>query len=182
MIPAWIGIRGPRRSRRHRDTVEGEQVSGPNNENKTRNPGTEMEKDMNTATPADLASSEETFRIGELSNEFDVTLRTLRFYEDKGLLSPRRIGNTRLYSRADRARLKLILLGKRVGLSLLDVKEILDLYDPSGNNQRQLAVAIEKGAEQMDVLRKQREEIDGAIEELDKTLVSLRSHLTNSEK
>jgi len=154
----------------------------PKNENKTRIPGTEMEKDMNTATPADLAASEETFRIGELSSEFDVTLRTLRFYEDKGLLSPRRIGNTRLYSRADRARLKLILLGKRVGLSLLDVKEILDLYDPSGDNQRQLAVAIQKGADQMEVLRKQRAEIDEAIEELEETLVNLRGHLTNSEK
>jgi DNA-binding transcriptional MerR regulator len=141
-----------------------------------------MEKDMNTATPADLANPEETFRIGELSSEFDVTLRTLRFYEDKGLLSPRRIGNTRLYSRADRARLKLILLGKRVGLSLLDVKEILDLYNPTGNNQRQLSVAIEKGVEQMDVLRKQREEIDEAIEELDETLVNLRSHLDNAVK
>jgi DNA-binding transcriptional MerR regulator len=141
-----------------------------------------MEKVMNTANPAELATSEETFRIGELSSEFDVTLRTLRFYEDKGLLSPRRIGNTRLYSRADRARLKLILLGKRVGLSLLDVKEILDLYDPSGDNQRQLAVAIEKGVEQMDVLRRQREEVDEAIKELDETLIGLRSHLANSEK
>lgn len=139
-----------------------------------------MEEDMNTATPADLANSEETFRIGELSSEFDVTLRTLRFYEDKGLLSPRRIGNTRLYSRADRARLKLILLGKRVGLSLLDVKEILDLYDPSGDNQRQLTVAISKGAEQMEVLRKQREEIEAAISELEETLADLRSRLSGS--
>ena len=90
-------------------------------------------RNMNSATKAEtLANREAVYRIGELSKEFDVTLRTLRFYEDKGLLSPRRIGNTRLYSRADRTRLKLILLGKRVGMSLLDVKEILDLYDPKG--------------------------------------------------
>jgi DNA-binding transcriptional MerR regulator len=134
-----------------------------------------MEKDMNTATNTDsLAQSEITYRIGELSSEFDVTLRTLRFYEDKGLLSPRRVGNTRLYSRADRARLKLILLGKRVGLSLLDVKEILDLYNASGDNQRQITVALAKGEEQMRVLQDQRKSIDDAIGELDQTLANLR--------
>ncbi|MFZ2102942.1 MAG: MerR family DNA-binding transcriptional regulator [Oricola sp.] len=130
---------------------------------------------MNTATNTDsLAHSEPTYRIGELSSEFDVTLRTLRFYEDKGLLSPRRVGNTRLYSRADRGRLKLILLGKRVGLSLLDVKEVLDLYNASGDNQRQITVALEKGEEQMRVLQDQRKSIEDAIGELDQTLANLR--------
>lgn len=132
-------------------------------------------KNMNSATKAEtLANREAVYRIGELSKEFDVTLRTLRFYEDKGLLTPRRIGNTRLYSRADRTRLKLILLGKRVGLSLLDVKEILDLYDPKGNNLRQLQVAFEKGQEQMETLQSQRKEIDAAIEELDQSLATVR--------
>lgn len=131
---------------------------------------------MNTATQTEsLANSEPAYRIGELSSEFDVTLRTLRFYEDKGLLSPRRVGNTRLYSRADRARLKLILLGKRVGLSLLDVKEILDLYNASGDNQRQVTVALEKGEEQMRVLQEQRKSIDDAIGELDQALSNLRN-------
>lgn len=130
---------------------------------------------MNSATKVEtLANREAVYRIGELSKEFDVTLRTLRFYEDKGLLSPRRIGNTRLYSRADRTRLKLILLGKRVGMSLLDVKEILDLYDPKGDNHRQLEVAIEKGEEQMEILQSQRKEIDAAIEELSQSLTTVR--------
>jgi len=130
---------------------------------------------MNSNTKVEsLAEHEPVYRIGELSKEFDVTLRTLRFYEDKGLLKPRRIGNTRLYSRGDRTRLRLILLGKRVGLSLLDVKEILDLYDPKGDNHRQLAVALEKGEEQMEILQKQREEIDAAIAELDETLTTVR--------
>ena len=130
---------------------------------------------MNSATKAEtLATREAVYRIGELSKEFDVTLRTLRFYEDKGLLTPRRIGNTRLYSRADRTRLKLILLGKRVGLSLLDVKEILDLYDPKGNNLRQLEVAFQKGQEQMESLQSQRKEIDAAIEELEQSLETVR--------
>ena len=136
---------------------------------------------MNSATKADaLANHEEVYRIGDLSREFDVTLRTLRFYEDKGLLSPRRVGNTRLYSRADRTRLKLILLGKRVGLSLLDVKEILDLYDPKGDNRRQLEVALEKGEEQMDVLQRQRTEIDAAIGELEQSLKTVRGLVTDA--
>lgn len=130
---------------------------------------------MNSNTKVEsLAEHEPVYRIGELSKEFDVTLRTLRFYEDKGLLKPRRIGNTRLYSRGDRTRLRLILLGKRVGLSLLDVKEILDLYDPNGDNSRQLTVALEKGEEQMEILQKQREEIDAAIAELDETITTVR--------
>ncbi len=145
---------------------------------KPENREQEWIKDMNTATDTDsLVDNEVTYRIGELSGEFDVTLRTLRFYEDKGLLSPRRIGNTRLYSRADRGRLKLILLGKRVGLSLLDVKEILDLYNASGDNLRQLTVALEKGEEQMKVLQQQRKDIEEAISELDQTLVSLRDQI-----
>ena len=126
-----------------------------------------------SAYPADI-EAERTFRIGELATEFDVTLRTLRFYEDKGLISPRRIGNTRLYSRADRARLKIILLGKRVGLSLTDIREILELYDPSGNNLRQLEVAVAKGQVQLETLRNERAKIDAAITELDDTVRHIR--------
>ena len=84
------------------------------------------------------------FRIGDLAREFGVTLRTLRFYEDKGLLKPQRNGVTRLYSKRDRARLKLILLGKRLGFSLTEVKRMIELYDPQGKNQTQLKVALKK--------------------------------------
>ena len=69
-------------------------------------------------------------RIGEMAKKHGVTLRTLRFYEDKGLITPRREGSTRLYTRRDNARLKLILLGRKVGFSLRDVKQMIDLYDP----------------------------------------------------
>lgn len=138
---------------------------------------------MNTVTTSNnLEDHEITYRIGELSNEFDVTLRTLRFYEDKELLFPKRVGNTRLYSRADRARLKLILLGKRVGLSLQDVKELLSLYDAKGDNRRQLGAAVQKGEQQMSVLVKQRESIDKAITELNETLAKLRSLIAEDEK
>ncbi|WP_421854138.1 MerR family transcriptional regulator [Oricola sp.] len=121
---------------------------------------------------------EATFRIGELAKEFDITLRALRFYEDKGLLRPRRMGNTRLYSRGDRARLKLILLGKRVGLSLHDVREMLELYDPHGDNMRQLNAAQAKGEEQLVNLHEQRDDIDAAIAELESTLVIIREKIT----
>ncbi|WP_223385481.1 MerR family transcriptional regulator [Oricola cellulosilytica] len=138
---------------------------------------------MNTVTTSNnLEDHEITYRIGELSSEFDVTLRTLRFYEDKELLFPKRVGNTRLYSRADRARLKLILLGKRVGLSLQDVKELLSLYDAKGDNRRQLGAAVQKGEQQMSVLVRQRESVEKAIAELNDTLGKLRSLIAEKEK
>jgi len=123
------------------------------------------------------ADAEPIYRIGELASEFDITLRALRFYEDKGLVEPRRVGNTRLYSRRDRARLKLILLGKRVGLSLQDISDLLDLYDPAGDNRLQLERTEAMGTEQLARLRQQRASLDAAIEELDATLVTIRAQL-----
>lgn len=132
-------------------------------------------------TPA-TATVEKVYRIGELASEFDVTLRTLRFYEDKGLLQPRRIGSTRLYSRRDRARLKLILLGKRVGFPLQDIREMLALYEPGGNNLRQLEVAEEMGVEQLDRLHRERAGLDAAIEELTQTLDLVRQTITERRR
>lgn len=129
-------------------------------------------------TIGDAADVEEFYRIGELAEEFDVTLRALRFYEDKGLIGPRRLGNTRLYSRRDRARLRLILLGKRVGLSLHDIRELFALYDPASGNRRQLESADAKGAEQLDRLRQERASIDEAIAELERTLADIRARLS----
>ncbi len=88
-------------------------------------------------------------RIGDMAKTFGVTLRALRFYEDKGLLQPRREGATRLYTRRDKARLKLILLGRRVGFSLRDVKQMIDLYDPTGSNTRQLRLTLDKSEKQL---------------------------------
>ncbi len=106
------------------------------------------------------------FTIGELAREFGVTLRAIRFYEDKGLLNPRRQGMTRLYSRRDRARLKLILLGKRVGFSLVEIGEMLDLYDLKDGQTTQLKVALGKFNEQIAFLEAQRAEIDQALGDL----------------
>jgi DNA-binding transcriptional MerR regulator len=121
--------------------------------------------------------ADEYVRIGEMAKEFGVTLRTLRFYEDKGLLKPKRDGSTRLYSRRDRARLKLILLGRKVGFPLRDVKQIMDLYDPTGNNARQLKLALDKSEKQLRRLHTQRESIDEAIKDLSKTMAAVRQRL-----
>lgn len=106
------------------------------------------------------------FSIGELSREYNVTLRTIRFYEDKGLLNPRRMGMKRLYTRRDRARLKLILLGKKVGFSLSEIGEMLDLYDLKDGQVTQLKVALGKFDQQINFLEDQRAEIDQALGDL----------------
>jgi DNA-binding transcriptional MerR regulator len=113
---------------------------------------------------------QEMYTIGDLSREFGVTLRTLRFYEDKGLLNPKRQGMTRLYNRRDRARLKLVLMGKKVGFSLVEIKEMLDLYDLKDGQETQLKVALEKFQSQIDVLKQQKLDIEQAIDELTHTM------------
>jgi DNA-binding transcriptional MerR regulator len=121
------------------------------------------------------------FTIGELAREFGVTLRTLRFYEDKQILSPRRQGTTRLYSRRDRARLKLALLGKRVGFSLVEIKEMLDLYDLKDGQVIQMRVALEKFGQQLEVLKRQKLDIDQAIDELTRTMGVIAGMLEDRE-
>lgn len=111
----------------------------------------------------------ETYTIGELAREFGVTLRALRFYEDRGLLTPKRRGQTRLFSRRDRARLKLVLMGKRVGFSLGEIREMLNLYDLKDGQVTQLQVALEKFREQIRSLEQQRADIDQAIADLNRT-------------
>lgn len=122
-------------------------------------------------------TQEEYTRIGEMAKTYGVTLRTLRFYEDKGLLNPKRDGSTRLYTRRDKARLKLILLGRKVGFSLRDVKQIMDLYDPTGANTKQLRLTIEKSEKQLARLQKQRAAIDEAIGDLSDTMATVRKLL-----
>jgi len=122
-----------------------------------------------------------TYTIGDLSREFDVTLRTLRFYEDKGILSPRRQGMARLYSRRDRARLKLALLGKKLGFSLMEIKQMLDLYDLRDGQVTQLRFVLDKFREQADVLQRQKQEIDEALAELRQTMETVAGLLRERE-
>ena len=116
-------------------------------------------------------------RIGEMAKRYGVTLRTLRFYEDKGLLAPRREGSTRLYGRRDCARLKLILLGRKVGFPLREVKKMIDLYDPCGSNTGQLKYTLDKSEKQLARLYHERNVIDEAIEELNVAMMAVRSML-----
>jgi DNA-binding transcriptional MerR regulator len=121
------------------------------------------------------------FTIGDLSREFGVTLRTLRFYEDKQLLNPRRQGVNRLYSRRDRARLKLVLMGKKVGFSLTEIKDMLDLYDLKDGQVTQLKVALDKFSRQIALLKQQKRDIEQAIDELSRTMEVVSGMLRNRE-
>ncbi len=107
----------------------------------------------------------EVYRIGDLAREFNVSLRTLRFYEDRGLISPERSGSTRLYSVDDRRRLKIILLIKNVGFSLIDIQEFLNLYD-AGDGDSNSDVIVSKFSEQLEKLKIQRAEIDQSIDDI----------------
>jgi DNA-binding transcriptional MerR regulator len=122
-----------------------------------------------------------TFTIGELAREFGVTLRTLRFYEDRDLISPRREGLNRIYGRRDRARLKLILLGKKVGFSLTEIREMLDLYDLRDGQSTQLKVALSRFGEQVELLKRQKRDIEQAIEELTHTMTVVSGMLRDKE-
>lgn len=105
--------------------------------------------------------------IGELAEEFDVTTRTLRFYEEKGLLSPSRSGQTRVYSAADRTRLKLILRGKRLGLSLDQSAEIILMYDPVGTNSKQVLSLIDKIQDKRLQLEQQKKDLEQTLLDLE---------------
>jgi DNA-binding transcriptional MerR regulator len=119
--------------------------------------------------------------IGDLARELDVTPRAIRFYEDEGLLSPRRDGGRRVYSKRDYVRLKLILRGKRLGFSLAEVREMLELYDSAPDERPQLEKFVAALAARREHLERQREEIEEALEEIrsferqSKKLLSARS-------
>ena len=120
---------------------------------------------MAQASP--LSKAERVWSIRQLCREFDVTPRALRFYEDKGLLEPGRAGQNRVYHGRDRARLRLILRGRRVGLSLAEIGELLDLYDRQGGNAAQMAASLVRFRAQLETLKAQRDDLDSAISELE---------------
>lgn len=106
------------------------------------------------------------YSIGEMSDEFAITARALRFYEDERLITPERRGTQRLYSERDRARVAWILRGKRVGFSLAEVREMIDLYDLGDHRETQRLVTLERCRGRIATLERQRVDIDATLSEL----------------
>lgn len=128
-----------------------------------------------------MSSSEPTFGISELAQEFGITARAIRFYEDKGLIAPLRDGQRRVYSGRDRVRLMLILRGKRLGFSLREIQEIIDLYHAERGEVGQLRYFIGKMQERRASLLSQREDIDLTLRELDSLEDQCRALLEKAE-
>ncbi|MBT3931278.1 MAG: MerR family DNA-binding transcriptional regulator, partial [Rhodospirillaceae bacterium] len=110
----------------------------------------------------------QTFSISDLAREFDITPRTIRHYEAEGLITPARDGQRRIYSGRDRVRLALVLRGKRLGFSLAEAKEIIDLYSAPQGEAFQLRTLLEKLDEKREMLEDKRRDLDAAISNMDK--------------
>jgi DNA-binding transcriptional MerR regulator len=108
-----------------------------------------------------------TYTISELAKEFDVTTRTIRFYEDQGLLSPKRDGTTRVFTPRDRVRLKLALRGKRLGFTLAEIRELFELYDLSRDERRQLEEFLAKLERRRALLEQQQQDVEAMLGEID---------------
>jgi DNA-binding transcriptional MerR regulator len=129
---------------------------------------------VHSASPVVQATSEEpapgaTYTIGDLAREFDLTTRAIRFYEDCGLITPQRSGRNRVYSARDRTRLKLTLRGKRLGLTLAEVKELVDMYESPRDTEAQLRKYLV-------VLGEHRAQLEQQAADLQITLDEVRSH------
>ena len=116
--------------------------------------------------------------IREMCDAYEVTPRTLRFYEAKELLFPNRQGTKRLFTRRDRARLKLILRGKRFGFSLEEIRQLLDLYDVGDQHVTQISKTVELATQRLTDMESQRAELDEAIEDLKTQLAWGEKHLS----
>ena len=123
-----------------------------------------------------------TYSISDLARELDITTRAIRFYEEQGLLAPERRGQERIYSARDKVSLKLILRGKRIGFSLAECKELIELYDPAGGNRKQLETFMEKIAERRAQLQQHLLDIQQMQLELDTAEERCRAALEETLK
>lgn len=108
-----------------------------------------------------------TYSITDLAREFGLTTRAIRFYEDHGLLAPKRAGRTRVYGHRDRVRLKLTVRGKRLGFSLVEIRELIDMYDSTGDDHAQLERFLQVLEKRRAILQQQREDIEAVLGEID---------------
>ena len=120
------------------------------------------------------------YTITELAAEFDITARAIRFYEDVGLLTPQRAGRNRIYTQRDRTRLKLTLRGKRLGLSLLEIKQLVDMYESPSDTTQQLTAFMGVLGQHRRLLEQQREDIDITLAEIAQHEARCRSVLTQA--
>lgn len=130
----------------------------------------------------DASSHSELYSVTELAEDLGITPRTLRFYEDKKLLNPRRAGNTRVYTHRDRGRMILILRGKRLGFTLNEIREWLDIYESDPGQLEQMRKLVGKAAERLAALEQQREDIEATITELTDIIGAAESHLATAGK
>ena len=122
--------------------------------------------------------NEQTFTITELAREFDITPRAIRFYEDQGLLTPARVGRARVYTKADRTRLKLTLRGKRLGLSLAEIKDLIGMYSSTEDETPQLLECLRVMEQRRLALEQQREDIEAMLAEIAQFETQCQQELT----